>query len=280
MAAVPVVMAALVARTVEAAVLAGLEAAVPGAAELPATGKISLTVMQKKLDQLVTRLTKAHGSSLVSVVLYGSAVNTEYDDSFSDINILCVLSRITPAELSASEPVFRWWANEGCPPPLLLSEHEVETSTDCFAIEFYDMQQNRRVLFGRDVIATLVVDRSFYRAQVERELRAKVLRLRTKAAAALLEKEPLVKLMADSISTFCVLFRHALLLSGVHVEPKKRAIIAQASQTFGIDSGPFLRLLDVREKKTSLKDIEPVPLFEGYLRELSSVVDVVDRIDK
>jgi hypothetical protein len=236
--------------------------------------------MQKQLDQLVARLVKAHGADLVSVVLYGSAVTGEHDESYSDINILCVLSRVTPAELSASEPVFRWWASQGCPPPLLLSEHEVATSTDCFAIEFHDIQQQHRILHGRNVVASLVVDRSFYRAQVERELRAKLLRLRTKAAGLLSEKEPLSRLLIDSISTFCVLFRHALLLRGVEVEPKKRAIIEQARQTFGIDPSPFIQLLDVREKKTALKNLEPAPLFAGYLRELSSVVDAVDRIDK
>ena len=33
------------------------------------------------------------------------------------------------------------------------------------------MQERRRVLFGPDVIQDLVIDRTFYRAQVEMELR-------------------------------------------------------------------------------------------------------------
>ncbi len=61
-----------------------------------------------------------------------------------------------------------------------MSEQEVQTSTDCFPIEFHDMQERRRVLMGKDVVEKLPIDRSFYRAQVEHELRAKLLRLRQK----------------------------------------------------------------------------------------------------
>jgi hypothetical protein len=236
--------------------------------------------MQKDLDQLVTRLAKAHGSDLVSVVLYGSAASGEHNAEFSDINILCVLTEIGPAQLHASEPVFRWWHEQGHPSPLLLSEREVQSSTDCFAIEFFDMQQSHRILHGKEVIAGLTVDRTFYRAQVERELRAKLLRLRTKAAPILSEKSALARLLADSLSTFCVLFRHALILHGVEGPASKRAVLERAGEVFHLDPKPFLQLLDVREDQTKLKSIDAPQLFTSSLRELSSVVGAGERIEK
>lgn len=236
--------------------------------------------MQQALDQLVERLRKAHGPRLVSVVLYGSAAAGEQDKNFSDINILCVLQDITPGDLRDSESVFRWWRAQGNPPPLLLSEHEVQTSTDCFAIEFHDIRQRHRILDGKDVVTALVVDNSFYRAQVERELRAKLLRLRTKASGILSDRDLLVRLLVDSVSTFCVLFRHALLLHGVEVEPRKRAIVEACSGKFGIDSAPFHQLLDAREDKTPLKKLDPEALLASYLRECSVVIDAVDRLEK
>ncbi len=257
--------------------MAGLEAEVPEAAEHPATG--SADIMQKALDKIVVKLQDAHGPQLVSIVLYGSAASGEHDAAFSDINILCVLAAITPEALAASEPAFRWWHEQGHPSPLLLSEHEVETSTDCFAIEFHDIQQHHRILFGKDVATGLTVDRKFYRAQIERELRSKLLRLRTKAAGILSSNESLARLMADSVSTFCVLFRHALLLKGIEVAPNKRAIVDQCRQTFNLETTPFLQLLDAREEKISVKKLDAAPLFGAYLRELSSVVDAVDKLE-
>src|SRR5713226_613276 len=148
--------------------------------------------MEDTLNQLVEKLTKALGDRLVSVVLYGSAAAGDHHEGFSDLNVLCVLDQMTTSELAQSEPVFRWWREKGNPSPLLLSEHEVATSTDCFAIEFHDIKAHHRILQGKDVISQLVVDNSFYRAQVEHDLRAKLLRLRQKASGMLSEKDLLL----------------------------------------------------------------------------------------
>ena len=55
--------------------------------------------------------------------------------------------------------------------------------------------------------------------------------------------------MADSVSTFCVLFRHALRLAGEQPIFDKHEVVAAASKRFGIDAAPFLTLLDVREEQ-------------------------------
>jgi hypothetical protein len=136
------------------------------------------------------------------------------------------------------------------------------------------------VLHGANVVADLAVDYSFYRAQVEHELRAKMLRLRQKAAGVLSEKDVLLRLMADSISTFCVLFRHALLLSGADAKFEKREIIQGCSERFGIQASPFLTLLDVRDDKAKTRELQPIALFREYLREIHTVVDAVDRMEK
>src|SRR5712691_5666886 len=216
--------------------------------------------MERKLTELVDRLKKAQGDRLISVVLYGSAAGDDHAAKFSDLKILCVLSQVTPQELGQSEPVFHWWREQGNPAPLLMSEHEVSTSTDCFPIEFHDMTRQHRLLHGKDVVGSLKVDNSFYRAQVEHELRAKLLRLRQKASGVLSDKDLLRKLLADSVSTFCVLFRHALMLTGVDAKIKKRDVIEQARERLGIDPAPFHQLLDLREEKIKPRDVDPATL--------------------
>jgi predicted nucleotidyltransferase len=235
--------------------------------------------MEQKLQDLVDRLRKAQRDRLVSVILYGSAAAGNHHADFSDVNVLCVLTRITPAELADSEPIFKWWRSLGNPSPLLLSEEEVRGSTDCFPIEFHDMQEHRRVLFGPDVIQNLVIDRSFYRAQVELELRSKLLRLRQKAAGVLSDKPALLRLMIDSAPNFLVLARHALLVSGTPVGWQKRDI-ARSLTGIGADTSPFDTLLDLREQKKKPGEVDPEALFANYLREIETVVAYIDRLEK
>jgi predicted nucleotidyltransferase len=236
--------------------------------------------MERVLNQLVERLQKAYEDRLVSVVLYGSAAVGDHHGQFSDLNILSVLRLVTPRELSDSAPIFRWWRELGNPSPLLLSLDEVRTSTDCFPIEFHDIRERHRILFGEDVVKDLEVDTSFYRAQVEHELRAKMLRLRQKAAGVIGDKELLRNLLSDSLSTFCVLFRHALMLAGAASGFEKRQVIARARERFGIDPSPFEAILDLREGKRKPRDVDPSPLFESYLVQVQTVVNAVDQLEK
>ena len=225
------------------------------------------------------RLRKAERDRLVSVILYGSAASGNHHGEFSDLNVLCVLTRVAPAELADAEPIFKWWRAQGNPSPLLLSEEEVRDSTDCFPIEFHDMQERRRVLFGPDVVEKLVIDKTFYRAQVEMELRTKLLRLRQKAGGVLSDKQALLRLMIDSVPNFLVLSRHALLVSGFPAGLQKREIARELSR-ISVDAFPFDALLDLREQKKKAGDVDPEALFESYLRQIEAVVAHVDRLEK
>ena len=236
--------------------------------------------MERILSELVDRLGKAHGTGLVSIVLYGSAAAPEGKDQRSDFNVLCALKQVTPRELELSESVFRWWREMKNPSPLLMSVEEFRTSSDCFPIEYHDMKERHRILFGEDIIAGVQIDDCFYRAQVEYELRSKLLRLRQKAGGVLSERDLLLRLMADSLSTFCVLFRHSLRLLGETPHFGKREVVAGAQSRFGIDPQPFLTLIDLREEKRKPRDVNPKELFPRYLEQIRVVVDAVDGIEK
>jgi hypothetical protein len=230
----------------------------------------------KQLEELVARLERAYAHRLVSVVLYGSAASAgDHDEHFSDLNVLCVLKQVTPAELSDGEPVLRWWRETGHPSPLLMSEEEVHNSSDSFPIEFRDMQDNRKVLHGVDVIAHVKIDPKYYRAELEHELRSKLFRLRQQAAGVLSDQAALLRLCVDSVSTFCVLGRHLLLLAGAAPSGGRRDMLRGLSGRVPLDARPFETLLDIREKKAASADA--AELFAGYLESIRKMVEFVDQ---
>jgi hypothetical protein len=234
---------------------------------------------QQLPNELVQKLEKAHREQLVSVVLYGSAAVPGTQDRRSDINILCVLKQVTPGELHACETIFRWWREMKNPSPLLMSLDELNTSADCFPMEFHDIKERHQILFGQDVVEDLVINDHYYRAMVEHELRAKLLRLRQKAGGILSEKDLLLRLMTDSVSTFCVVFRHALRLGGEQPLFERHEIVSAAARRFGIDASPFLTLLDLREDKVKPRDVAAGAVFEAYLREIQAVIAGVDQLN-
>jgi len=236
--------------------------------------------MEQQLSNLVERLKKTFGDRLLSAVLYGSGAVGDWNEKASDLNVLCVLERITTRELGESEPVLHWWGEQGNPPPLLMSGDEVRSSADCFPMEFHDMKAHRRVLYGADVIAELEIDRSFYRAEVEHELRSKLLRLRQKAAEVLSKEKALLQLLTDSLSTFCVLGRHALTLKGRETRFRKQEVIADLEKVLGIPFNGFSTILHVRADGKAPEETSAVLLFEKYLKEIDALIRFVDQIDR
>jgi hypothetical protein len=234
------------------------------------------------LKELVEKLERAFSDRLVSVVLYGSGVHQEQHDRFSDWNILCVLKQVTVRELGDSEPVLKWWTSQGHPATLLMSEEEVHRSSDSFAIEFRDMKDRRKILYGVDVIAEINIDMKYHRVQVEHELRSKLLRLRQQGAHVLSNPEALLKLCLDSVTTFCTLARHALVAAGVHAKHERRAVVAQLAHSVPMDTTAFELLLDMREDKplrasNGLDD--PGELFARYLESIGRLVAFVDGLE-
>ena len=232
------------------------------------------------LKQLTARLQQAFGDQVVAVILYGSGAGDDYDEAYSDLNVMCVLNRLSVAELAAAASVFHWWRGLGHPAPLLVTEQEVAGSTDCFAIEYQDMIDRRIVLAGKDVIHSLAIDRSFYRAQVEYELRSRLVRLRQKAAGVLEDKRKLVRLMTDSVTTFLVLARHALALAGTQASSRREGVIDALESRFAIDPSPFRTLVDVRTGKRKPATLDAKAVFAQYLRSAGELVAAVDRLEK
>jgi predicted nucleotidyltransferase len=233
--------------------------------------------MEKLLSQLVEKLRKVYGERLISVVLYGSAACGDHQPKFSDINILCVLEAIAPRELAACEEIARWWRERASSALLMMTEREVSESADCFAVEFIGIQRSHRLLYGKDVVTSLAIGRQSYRAQVERELRAKLLRLRQKAAGMMSRPDLLRRMLLDSVSTFSVLFGHALALRGVDAPPTRREVMALAREHFQIDAAPFERLLDLREGSIKAWEADPVALLGPYLEGVAAVIARMER---
>ena len=110
--------------------------------------------------------------------------------------------------------------------------------------------------------------------------RSKQIRLRQKAAEVLSKPERLLQLLVDSISTFCVLGRHALLLSGNEARWTKAEVVAGLEAALGRPLSAFNEILAVRESGKQPGGAAITLLLERYLVETDALVRFVDALAK
>ncbi len=108
---------------------------------------------------------------------------------------------------------------------MLITQDELERSADVFSIELLDMKRQHRVLFGVDVVASLQIPMVLHRAQLEYELREKLILLRQRLLVDSRDETRTWHLLLRSLPAFATLFRHALIAQGQPEPGTKRASI-------------------------------------------------------
>ena len=233
-------------------------------------------VAEKKIDEFVKRIKQAAGENLQSVILYGSAATGEFQADFSNLNLLCILRESSFSRLSAIAPVVEWWHRQKHPAPLVMTREELEHSTDVFSIELLDMQNHHRVLFGDAVLTGLQIPLGLHRAQLEYELREKLILLRQRLLETGDNDRALWELLLGSVSAFSTLFRHALLALGDAAPHSKREAIQILSTRIPFEPSAFLQLLDIRDHKAERKQFDAKDVFTRYLAAVQRVTAAVD----
>jgi len=230
------------------------------------------------IDEFVKRAREAGGANLESVILFGSAVAGDFHPGLSNLNLLCILGDSSFRALKALTPVAKWWDGKKQPPPLCMTRHELERSTDVFAIELLDMQRHHRVLSGQDVLANLRISMDLHRVQVEYELREKLILLRQHVLLASDNDSRLWDLLLRSAPSFSTLFRHALIALGDSTQSGRGEAVQALSQRLGFELSSILQVLDVREGKMDRKKMDVRDLAARYLTEVEKVTAAVDAV--
>src|SRR5438552_10576690 len=162
------------------------------------------------LQELVDGLSQALGPKLVSVVLYGSKASGEYREGSSDVNVFLVLEDVSTETLEQMAKPIRAWMKAGHPMPVFVQKNELAAYAKGLPIEFLDMQDHHKVIFGSDPIEGLTIDRTNLRAQCLQELSVKQLKLRQGSMMAEENVKKLRRLLMDSLPSILTLYRAVL----------------------------------------------------------------------
>jgi predicted nucleotidyltransferase len=232
------------------------------------------------LDEVVAQLRNAFGDGLRAVVLYGSAAAGEHIAKRSDYNLLVLVDSLDLEMLQREAAIARAWAEAGNPPPLTLTVQEWRASSDIFPMEYADILERHRVLYGSPPFDGVAVDRRDLRLQLETQAMGTLLKLRRGVLAAGGDRKRLGELLASSLSTLMVIFRALLRYHGEVPSTDYEALCRQVAARGVIDTEPFERVVRHVRGARKLADQELMPVLSGYLAGAQAVVRHVDQLEK
>ncbi|HEV7595768.1 MAG TPA: nucleotidyltransferase domain-containing protein [Gemmatimonadaceae bacterium] len=229
-----------------------------------------------KLDELVRQLQLAYADALRSVVLFGSAVAGEHRPNKSDYNVLVIVDALPLDRLRAVAAVSRAWAEDGNPPPMTFTTREWKGSADIFPMEYADILERNRVLYGTLPVEGIRVDPGDLRLQVEHQTMGKLLQLRQAIMGAGGDTALQLEVLEKSLSTLMVIFRAIVRLHGQVPSQDYEALTLSVAERAGFSPDPFLTVIRHARGTEKLPRDSASMILEEYLAAMERLVAYLD----
>jgi hypothetical protein len=237
----------------------------------------------KKPEEIFTEITEDYqqifGVHLLSIVLFGSGAGEDYIPGKSDLNFLIILTDQGVERLDRVLERVARWRKRNVAIPLFMTRTYLDGSQDAFPIELLNMKRHYVLVSGEDILAKLAFDRRYIRLQLERELRGKLLHLRSGYLATEGNARKIRALITLSLTAFTSLFGAMLYLKNMEIPHGKREIITAAGKAFGIDAPIFLKCEEIRRKTDRLSKDGIREVFQAYMKEVSRLCDQIDQME-
>jgi predicted nucleotidyltransferase len=129
------------------------------------------------LDEFRAKSVEIFGSSLTSLLLFGSAAEGRLRAT-SDVNVVMVFSHLDLDRVKVWRSQVELLVAAIGLQPLILLEDEISAAAEAFAVKYFDILHRRRVLHGADPFATLTISDAALQRRVSQVLLNLALRLR------------------------------------------------------------------------------------------------------
>jgi predicted nucleotidyltransferase len=222
---------------------------------------------------------KVFGKDLIALILYGSAAGGSYVKGKSDINLLVVLAPDAVNRLEDSWATVKQWKKSRVAVPMVMTKAFIESSLDCYPIEFLNMKNSHILIYGENVLEQLKFKPEDLRLQIEKELKGKLIILRQGYLETEGKSGQLKQLISRSFTAFISIFNALLYLKQAPVPQKRRDTIREVAKLFAVDAEVFLSCADIKEGVDKLSGEETAVVFKKYLREVEKICNIVDELN-
>ena len=235
--------------------------------------------MERALQEFVQEVQGLYGENLVAVFLYGSAAAGEHVPGRSDINVGVVLRDLAPALLRLSTLHLLSWSRHGFATPLFFDLQSLHDSLDVFPMEFLDMQERHRTLWGPDLFADLHIERHNLRVQCEQELRGKLMKLRQSYVESAHTPSHLEHVLMAASSSLVVLARTLLRLRDCDPLGDADAVLERLQSRFAVPTIALRKVSQLKRGHIRVAGSGLEELYRDVLEEVQGLVRVVDEMD-
>lgn len=219
------------------------------------------------LGATLTDLQHIFGDRLQAFVAYGHA-------QASPAPSLALVRTLTSDDLEACAARASSWHRAGSATPLLLTRDEFAGSLDAFPVEYGEIIDTHRLLFGIDPFAGLSIRADDLRRACEVQVKSHLLHLREDFVECGGRPSAVASLVVDSAPAFALLLRRLAQLDG-HAAVTPTDLGAFAGGRPGLNPRVVGDVLALSGGRASA-GVDPARLFPAYLAAVEQLAHFID----
>ncbi len=228
----------------------------------------------KNLDKFLEELKFNLGDNLVSVFAFGSQANVE--DAKNNLNLMIVTNQLTAENLYAISKPVKKWVKAKNPLPVVMNRDEWYSSFDVYAIEYSDIKENYKLIYGEDLVPSICVNKYFLRLQCESELKNLLLKYKNNFLMNIKSDREMKKVLNNVIKTLLVIFRSVLRLHDSAVPYRAVDIIEFVSNYLSFNKIVMTKLAKVKYENDDYTKQELIFIEAELLKDIQSLLKQVD----
>lgn len=236
-------------------------------------------VLKQQIVEFTETLKRTCGTNLRSIVLYGGVAKLDYNIGKSNVNMLFIFETVDLNTLDSITLLFQKAISEFRLTPFILTESEVQPSSDVFAIKLFDIKQHHVLIAGEDFLKDLEFNESHLKFLAEQELRNQLARMKFFYIQNFNLSEVLYRRIQTGFTSLIINANIFLYLKQKTYYPTRAEIIDHLLKEPEMDSAALKKLLSVKESSI-VPNSETIKLaYDQLMIQYKQLIKVYKKID-
>ena len=234
--------------------------------------------LQPVINEVAGKLLENLNDNVLSILVYGSAAGVSYNPGISNINIAVIVKDLEFSILKQNLALIKSVRKHKIATPLFLTKEYVLNALDVFPVEFSEIKQQHRVIYGEDIFKDLDIPLKDVRLLCEQQVKGKLLHLRQ----AYLETGPdavvLKNLLIKTLNDLIPIFRQLIILKGQKPAVHKEETLKLLAGIFSLDEESLLAVYHDKSRKMLMPLNQVEAHFQNFLNQLENLSRHMDSI--
>jgi hypothetical protein len=235
--------------------------------------------IQKIVEPFFVDILSHHKDDIISLYIIGSAVTRDFHTVHSDINTLVVVKDVQIPFIDFLATLGKRYGKRRLRAPFIMTCNYINRSLEVFPLEFLEMKQIHQLVYGKNVLKDIKIEKADVRIQCERELKGKIQHICQGYIKSMGNRTLLTNLLINSISGYFPIYRGILFLYDKKIPRERRDVIYAMQECCNVDLNIFTKLLELRTKNVYPTRETLNEIFQELYRVLDTITKKVDEYE-